>query len=293
MVGAVPAAGGGRSGANITLFVVNKATRLGPLPTPEPSLTPGPAQRILSALGRQARPRSVTHLSTALGVHPNTVRTALAELRAAGLVQRRRAPASGRGRPSYDYSLTQAGRNALPSGRAFREYRSLTEAFASHLASRSDDLGEDARSIGRTWGAYLAGGHPRPSGAGRSAASGGTRPDTGRPAASGATTSPAGTATARPDGTDADADAAIVDLLAELGFGPDCRGDGIALRTCPLLELAEEMPQVICQVHRGLVEGAMDHYGAPSDGVKLLPFAEVGACRLHLHQPTATNLGPS
>jgi len=80
----------------------------------------------------------------------------------------------------------------------------------------------------------------------------------------------------------------MIDLLAELGFGPDPDGDDIALRTCPLLELAEEMPEVICQVHRGLVEGAMDHYGAPSDGVELLPFAEVGACRLRLRPATTT-----
>jgi len=80
----------------------------------------------------------------------------------------------------------------------------------------------------------------------------------------------------------------MIDLLAELGFGPDPSGDDIALRTCPLLELAEEMPEVICQVHRGLVEGALDHYGAPSDGVELVPFAEVGACRLRLHQPATT-----
>src|SRR5699024_10165991 len=156
-----------------------------------------------------------------------------------------------------------------PSGRAFREYRSLTEAFATHLASRSDDPEADARSIGRRWGAALAG------------APGAADPDPDTDAGAGAD----GDAGAGADG-DAGADAAMVDLLAELGFGPDPSGDDIALRTCPLLELAEEMPEVICQVHRGLVEGAMDHYGAPSEGVELLPFAEVGACRLRLHRPT-------
>src|SRR5690625_6457097 len=110
--------------------MVNKTTRLGPVPTPEPSLTPGPAQRILSALGRPGRARPVAELSTALGVHPNTVRTALAELRTAGLVQRDRAPGGGRGRPSYEYSLTQAGRNAQPSGRD----RKSTRLNSSHVA---------------------------------------------------------------------------------------------------------------------------------------------------------------
>ena len=280
MAGLPSCLGGGRTTANITLHIVNKTTRLGPVPTPEPSLTPGPAQRILFALGRPGGARSVTELSAALGVHANTVRTALTELRTAGLVQRDRAPASGRGRPSYAYSLTQAGRNAQPSGRAFREYRSLTEAFASHLASRSEDPSQDARSIGRTWGASLAANHPGPP-AGREG------PD--RSTAEGEGGAPADARASADADADADADAAMVDLLTELGFGPDLDGDGIALRTCPLLELAEEMPEVICQVHRGLVEGAMDHYGTPSDGVELLPFAEVGACRLHLHQSAATS----
>ncbi len=231
------------------------------MPTPEPSPTPGPAQRILSALGGPGQARSVAELSSALGVHPNTVRAALAELRTAGLVQRDRARGGGRGRPSYDYSLTPAGRSAQPSGRAFREYRSLTEAFASHVADRSEDPGADARAIGRTWGAALAGDNAAAAdGSEARTEAGGTR---GR----------------------AEADAAMVDLLAELGFGPDPDADGIALRTCPLLDLAREMPEVICQVHRGLVEGALDHYGAPSSGVELTPFAEVGACRLHLHGP--------
>ncbi len=243
------------------------------MPTPEPSLSPGPALRILSALGRPGRSASVADLSETLGVHPNTVRTALAELRTAGLVERSRAAAEGRGRPSFEYSLTVAGRHAQPSGRAFREYRSLTEAFASHLAAGSPDPSGDARAIGRTWGAALAGEDSATSG---DSATGGDSATSGGAAGSALEGQ---TAAVRPG-----AEERVVDLLAELGFGPDPDPPGIALRTCPLLDLAREMPEVICQVHRGLVEGAMGHYGAPSDQVDLVPFAEVGACRLHLHR---------
>ena len=224
---------------------MNNSAALGPAPTPEPSATPGPAQRLLAALSRPDPAASVADLSAATGAHPNTVRLALSDLHTAGLVQRSRVSTGGRGRPHFAYTLTSAGRNAQPNGRAFREYRSLTGAFATHLATRSDDAGADARAIGRTWGAAL----------------------------SQEQTSPAAT----------DAEDRVIDLLAELGFGPTPQESGIALRTCPLLELAREMPEVICQVHQGLVEGALEHQGAPAGDVQLTPFAELGACRLHLH----------
>lgn len=224
---------------------MNNSAALGPVPTPEPSATPGPAQRTLATLGQSGPAASVADLSTTTGAHPNTVRRALSDLHTAGLVQRSRVPTGGRGRPRFAYTLTTAGRHAQPSGRAFREYRSLTEAFATHLATRSDDAGADARAIGRTWGAALS--------------------------------------TEQTSGAAPGAEVRVIDLLAELGFGPTPQEGGIALRTCPLLELAKEMPEVICQVHQGLVEGALEHYGAPADDVRLIPFAEVGACRLHLH----------
>lgn len=219
------------------------------MPTPEPPAMPGPAQHVLSALRRPEQPGSVADLSAAIGAHPNTVRTALSELHTAGLVRRTRAPSGGRGRPRYTYSLTAAGRGAQPTGRTFREYRSLTGAFATYVRTRSADAGAEARSIGRTWGASLAeeqSEHARP-----------------------------------------DAEGRVTDLLAELGFGPTADAGGIALRTCPLLDLAKEMPDVICQVHQGLVEGALEHYGAPIDDVVLTPFAEAGACQLHLHAEQA------
>lgn len=237
---------------------MNKDHRLGPAPTPESAAAPGPAQRVLSALSRPEDPSSVTELSAAIDAHPNTVRAALAELRTAGLVQRSPAPTGSRGRPSYDYALTAAGRRAQPSGQAFREYRSLTGAFAEYLSNRSEDPGAAARAIGRSWGAALAGEH-----------------------ATGSATSAAGTP-ATTEGAKAEAGRRLTGLLAELGFGPESDAHGIALRTCPLLELAEEMPEVICQVHQGLIDGALEHYGAPAEQVRLLPFAEIGACRLHL-----------
>ncbi len=64
-------------------------------------------------------------------------------------------------------------------------------------------------------------------------------------------------------------------MLADLGFGPDAVGAIIRLRTCPILGAAAAHPDVVCAIHAGLIEGAS---GEPQ--IRLLPFAEPGACRI-------------
>ena len=69
--------------------------------------------------------------------------------------------------------------------------------------------------------------------------------------------------------------------LTDLGFGPERDGDTVRLTTCPLLDLAVENPDVICQVHLGLVEGTLDR-DARDEEAELTPFAEPGACLLRV-----------
>ena len=52
------------------------------------------------------------------------------------------------------------------------------------------------------------------------------------------------------------------------------------LRRCPLLDVARQYPEMICQVHKGLISGALTELGGDDVGVDLLPFAEPDACRL-------------
>ena len=58
--------------------------------------------------------------------------------------------------------------------------------------------------------------------------------------------------------------------------------DVVLLRSCPLLESARENQDVICSVHLGLVRGARRTLGASDADPSLEPFAQRGACRLHL-----------
>ena len=202
------------------------------------------------------RPPTVAELAAVAGGHPNTTRHHVRALVADGLVDVRRAPASeGRGRPAARYVLTRAGREALaPAGSAAaEEYVALAGAFADRLAQRGGDPGADARMIGNAWGASLV------------------------------------AQDAVPSGGQAGPVEQVVGLLDRLGFGPATEpavGEGpgarVLLRTCPLLDAARRHPEVVCQVHLGLVAGALETLGEESEGLRLIPFARPGACVLEL-----------
>jgi predicted ArsR family transcriptional regulator len=232
---------------------------------------------------------TVGELVEVLGGHPNTVRHHLAGLAAEGLVRAAPAPASpGRGRPPTRYRATERADGALPTGSDMvEEYVALAAAFAERLAARGGDPGGDARSIGRAWGATLLGrGHRRQPGQGERQARGRRR-------------TAAASALARPAAGAVDQ---VLAVLGRLGFSPQVQAappesgepgpeaDGpttVLLRTCPLLESARRHPEVVCQVHRGLVEGVLEA-GRPAGGgpvhpgVRLEAFARPGACVLTL-----------
>lgn len=189
---------------------------------------------------------TVGRIAALVGAHPNGVRRHVE-----GLVERGLAAVDGvdrarRGRPSVAYRVTPSGHAALAGAAApiSTEYLAMATAFAEYLAAHSGAPEAQARGIGRQWGRALAGA-PSPD------------PDV--------------------------APARVVTLLEGLGFSPLSRPEGdIALRTCPLLEAARAAPEVLCEVHLGLVQGASEAYGGPGQGGELRAFAEPGACLLWL-----------
>jgi predicted ArsR family transcriptional regulator len=58
---------------------------------------------------------------------------------------------------------------------------------------------------------------------------------------------------------------AVVDMLAELGFDPtvvhDADAATVAFAHCPYRELAEAHPEIVCHLHRGLIEGFVESTG--------------------------------
>lgn len=237
---------------------------LGPTPTPlagDPSVevTDPSRRRLLQVLARgpAASPPTVGELVAAVGGHPNTTRHHLRVLVAAGLVlEQHTAPEGGRGRPAARYAVTRAGRDAVsasPVGAVAEEYVALAAAFAERLAERDGDPGDDARVIGKAWGAGLVGRHTAD------------------------------------EPAEAAAGERVVGLLDRLGFSPATEpavgggsGTTVLLRTCPLLDAARRHPEVVCQVHLGLVAGALEAQHEASDGLRLAPFSRPGACELTL-----------
>lgn len=244
----------------------------GPRPVHEPSL--GPArERVLRAVADAEGPVMLADLVARLGGHPNTTRQALDALVADGLVDRRTVPRATRGRPPFAFRVTDLGRRVLGGG----DYAELVGAFATYLVGRGRPA-EEAREVGRIWGAGRATTLPPVGTAGVAdgADSGGTAG-----VADGADSG--GTAGAA-DG--ADSVGAVVDVLEALGFDPErlpagTGGVSLVLRACPLLELVEQHPDVSCALHHGLVDGVLQRLGA-SVGVDLTPFSEPDGCRLRL-----------
>lgn len=85
----------------------------------------------------------------------------------------------------------------------------------------------------------------------------------------------------------------VVGVLDDLGYAPqpDSRIDRVALTRCPLLQVASDVPEVVCNVHRGLVEELLDASGADPTRTTLTPFAAPGSCALRLLAPRA-EVGP-
>lgn len=197
---------------------------------------------LLDMLVAQPEPTTLAALVSATGLHANTLREHLEALERDGYVTRRRAAPEGRGRPAWLYQAREQGTGTS-------EYAGLAAALAATLRRTSSDPTGDALAAGSDWGHTLAVEHGRPDRA-----------------------------------TEAAARREVVALLDDIGFAPEAdeRNTVVRLTRCPLLEAAHKNPDIVCSVHLGLVRGALEEYGGDPEGTDLLPFAEPGACRLHL-----------
>ncbi|BCJ31607.1 helix-turn-helix transcriptional regulator [Actinocatenispora sera] len=210
-------------------------------------MNPVPAGRRLQVLQllRDARtPLGIAEIAQRLGVHANTVRFHLETLVGNGQVERQTASHAGPGRPPQ---LFRAAPGMDPMGP--RRYQVLAEVLVGDVAAHPDPAGHAAEA-GRRWGRRQALAEPaRPAGAGESVER-------------------------------------MTRMLDELGFAPEpvdgADPPAIGLRHCPFLELAESRADVVCPIHLGLMQGAMESWGAPVTVERLDAFVEPGLCVAHL-----------
>jgi len=200
--------------------------------------------RLYRYIGLAGRPVSVREMARRLSLHPNTLRPHLRRLEEAGLVSREVRKTATVGRPQTTYTI----REAEPA--EGRDYRLLAEMLAGMPRGRKA-LAE-AQGLARQWAAYLR-------------AQGGPKPGVRLPARRNM--------------------AVLQEAMARAGFEPRFRreaGDGIevTMRHCPFRELADDYRDLVCTLHRGLVEGMLAGLKPPLGLREFKPFAERGICRL-------------
>ncbi|BCZ25227.1 transcriptional regulator [Mycobacterium senriense] len=207
----------------------------------------GRRRAVMRLLRASPDPMSIAGIAAELSVHPNTVRFHLDSLVADGQVEHVELDRKGPGRPPLMFRAVRQMDRGGP-----RHYRLLAEILATAFATERDP-GPKALAAGRAWGQKMdAELHPVPDDAGGAE----------------------------------EAIAHLIDVLDELGFAPERRvSDGeqqVGLRHCPFLELAENSSSVVCPVHLGLMQGAMETWGAPVSVDRLDPFVEPDLCVAHL-----------
>jgi len=202
--------------------------------------------RLYRYLRLSGRPVAVRELATRLRLHPNTLRPHLRRLEEVGLVAHDtpRTTASV-GRPQTVYVAVDV------EPQEGRDHKLLADILAGLLTtSKQRDRAEE---LARDWGAYLMGRTvPRP----------GARRSPGIHLA------------------------ALQDAMARAGFEPRFRRTGsrsveISLRECPFRDLLDEHRDLVCAVHRGLLEGMLGAARPALGMTAFQPLADRGnVCRL-------------
>ncbi len=177
-------------------------------------------------------------LSRRVGLHENTIRWHLGILGDAGLVDSQPAAGGKPGRPRMVYRARPE-----PAEDAGRDEHRLLATILTGTMSELADGEERAQEAGRAWGRYLVR-KPSP----------------------------------LEHVSDEQAIAEVTRLLDEQGFAATADGSEIHMRHCPFHDLAEQTPEIVCGVHRGIVSGALDELGSGLDMEGLDIFVRPDLC---------------
>lgn len=219
------------------------------MPDPEFTDPPGTAggrqEEVLALLRAAETPLSASDVAERIGLHINTARFHLDGLADSGAVTRTVERRHQPGRPRVLYTV--GGQSPGP-----RSFALLAEMLAGLVAS-TEPATAAVTDTGRAWGSHLI-----------------QRP-----------------APAQQLDSDEAADR-LLRLLEAVGFQPtvsrhDAQTD-IRLNHCPFREVAERHTEVVCGLHRSLIDGALDELHTPLHLQTLTPFVTETACAVTLRE---------
>jgi len=195
-------------------------------------------------LARATSPRSTAEIAESLELHANTVRPHLERMREVGLLAVHTDTRGSVGRPQHRYTLAADAPSLGLEPPAFP----VLARMLAELAEAAGIAPELTTRAGAEEGRLLADSY----------------------------------ASRRPRASCVDA---VTNMLTELGFDPavvtDDRLTTIAFAHCPYAELAAAHPEVVCNLHRGLIEGFVESIGgAGVEGFRTL--ADRDPCQVEL-----------
>jgi predicted ArsR family transcriptional regulator len=199
--------------------------------------------RLYRYVGLAGRPVSIREMSRRLSLHPNTLRPHLRRLEEAGLLSREVRKTASVGRPQTMYSVREQ------RDEQGRDYRLLAEMLCGLVRGKRDI--EKARDLARRWGAYLV-------------SQGMPKPGIELPARRNL--------------------ALLQEAMDRAGFDPRFRrlpgaAIDVTLRDCPFRALTDDYRDLVCTLHRGLVEGMVEGLKPPLTVKEFQPFVERSLCR--------------
>lgn len=181
-------------------------------------------------LARSPVPLSTGEIAAELNLHANTVRPHLERMRDVGLLDVEVDNRGNVGRPQHRYSLAADAPSLGLEPAAYPLLAALLANVAALFGPNADAVADIARDHGRR------------------------------------------RAEARQHATPECVDAVTAELH-EMGFDPATASDGnvstIAFTRCPFRPLAEAFPELVCHLHRGMIEGMVDVLG----GAEVARFA--------------------
>lgn len=196
-------------------------------------------------LARSPIPLSTAEVAEALGLHVNTVRPQMERMREVGLLEVSADHRGAPGRPQHRYALAPDAPSLGLEPPAFP----MLARMLVRTAARAGASAADALAAGYEQGVEEA------------------------------------ESVVDRRGAAAPCQVAVVDMLARLGFDPEAvdGDDGtttVAFTRCPFQAYAEDQPDLVCNLHRGLVEGFADARGGTV--VAFATLVDREPCRVQL-----------